>query len=121
MTPTPAIKSKKARLIALLFAATAALLALAATKMMFSAFMFYDDEGYVLISLRNFAAYGGLYRDVYSQYGPFPFVSYYGLQALGIPLTHTVGRLIALGAWTGTAWSCAVLVGHATRSLLMRI
>ena len=99
-----------------LFAATA-VLALAATQVMFSAFMFYDDEGYVLTSLKNFAEHGGLYREVYSQYGPFPYVLYYGLHALGLPLNHTVGRVITLLAWTGAALACAALVGRATRSL----
>jgi hypothetical protein len=121
MTPTPPAQSIKARLALLLFIATAAFLALAATKTMFSAFMFYDDEGYVLISLRNFAAHGGLYREVYSQYGPFPYVLYSLFHALGLPLTHTVGRTITLIAWTGTALACAALVGRATASLAARL
>lgn len=99
---------------------TAGLL-VAATFIMFSAFMIYDDEGYVLISLRNFAQHGGLYRDVFTQYGPFPFVSYHVLQLLGLPLTHTVGRMLTLGAWAGTALWCAALTGYATRSLVVRL
>ncbi len=93
----------------------------AAAMVMFSTFMFYDDEGYVLLSLRNFAEHGGLYRDVYTQYGPFPFVSYYALQAFGLPLNHTVGRLITIGAWAGTAWACVALVGQVTRHLALRL
>eukprot|EP01035_Chromulina_nebulosa_P033137 gene33137-44357_t len=89
--------------------------------MMFSAFMFYDDEGYVLVSLRNFAEHGGLYREVYSQYGPFPYVFYYSLHALGLPLNHTAGRIVTLFAWAGTALACAALVGRATRSLTARL
>jgi hypothetical protein len=103
-------------------AATAtALLTIAAALVMFSTFMFYDDEGYVLFSLRNFATHGGLYRDVYSQYGPFPFVFYYGLQTLGVPLTHNVGRIITLLAWAGTAWGCGLLVARATRHAATRL
>ena len=105
----------------LVLALASAVLVAAAAMVMFSTFMFYDDEGYVLLSLRNFAAHGGLYRDVYTQYGPFPFVSYYALQALGVPLTHTVGRLITIGAWAGTAWACVALVGHVTRHLALRL
>ena len=105
----------------LVLAVTAAAFVVMAAFVMFSAFMYYDDEGYVLISLRNFAAHGGLYRDVYSQYGPFPFVFYGALQALGLPLTHNVGRLITIGAWAGTALACATLVGSATRSLVARL
>lgn len=121
MTPAPPAPSPSARLGTPLFVATAAFLALAATKMMFSAFMFYDDEGYVLTSLRNFAEHGGLYREVYSQYGPFPYVLYAVLHALGLPLTHTVGRAITLVAWSGTALACAALVGRATSSLVARL
>ena len=106
----PRFPNRPAWLTTLVFAAAAAVLFVAAALIMFSAFMFYDDEGYVLLSLRNFAAHGGLYRDVYTQYGPFPFVSYCALQALGVPLTHTVGRLITIGAWAGTAWACLMRV-----------
>lgn len=93
----------------------------AAAFVMFSAFMYYDDEGYVLISLRNFAADGGLYRDVYSQYGPFPFVLYQLVQAVTGPLTHTAGRLLTLAAWAGTAVACAALAGYATRRLVVQV
>ncbi len=105
----------------LVFAVAAAGGIIVAAEVMFSAFMFYDDEGYVLLSLRNFAAQGGLYRDVYSQYGPFPFVFHYVLNLLGLPLTHTAGRLITLGAWSGSAILCAGLVGRVTRSLGVRL
>lgn len=96
-------------------------LTVAAAGILFSTFMVYDDEGYVLLSLRNAAEHGALYRDVYTQYGPFPFVLYQGLHALGLPFTHHAGRLITLALWAGTAWSCALLVWTATRSLLLRI
>ena len=98
-----------------------ALLVVAATFVMFSAFMYYDDEGYVLLSLRNYAEHGGLYREVYSQYGPFPFVAYHALQALGLPLTHTVGRLLTVGTWAGMAIACAAMAGYATRNLIARL
>lgn len=101
-----------------MLALAAAGLIVAAARVMFSAFMFYDDEGYVLFSLRNFAEHGGLYRDVYSQYGPFPFVFHYILQSLGLPLTHTVGRGITLLAWGAAAVLGAVVVVRATRSLV---
>ena len=102
-------------------AAVTALLTGAATLVMYSTFMFYDDEGYVLFSLKNYATHGGLYRDVYSQYGPFPFVFYSGLQSLGLPLTHNVGRFITLLAWAGTAWGCGVLVAQITRHIAPRV
>ena len=104
-----------------MFGGAVAVCFVAATFLMFSTFMYYDDEGYVLISLRNFIRHGGLYRDVYTQYGPFPFVFHYLLDLLGIPLTHTSGRVLTLVMWAGTAVSCAVLAGQATRSLALKV
>lgn len=99
-----------------MFAVGAALLTFGAALAMFSAFMFYDDEGYVLISLRNYAEHGGLYREVYTQYGPFPFVLYHLLHLGGMPFTHVAGRLVTLAAWTGAALACSAVVWQVTRS-----
>jgi hypothetical protein len=101
----------------LVFTLVFAVLLVEAAAVMFSVFMFYDDEGYVLISLRNFAEHGALYRDVYSQYGPFPFVLYAGLHALGLPFTHVAERIVTLVAWGGAALAGAAWARHATRSL----
>lgn len=105
----------------LVFTAVAAAFTAGAGLVMFSAFMYYDDEGYVLISLKNFAEHGSLYREVYSQYGPFPFVFYYVLHALGLPFTHIAGRLITLAAWAGCALGCAAIVRQATRSFVLTL
>lgn len=104
-----------------LFALIAAALMLAAAFVMFSAFMYYDDEGYVLISLKNFAEHGGLYRDVYSQYGPFPFVFYSAIHELGLPLTHFTGRMVTLAAWTAAAVLGGSLVRQGTRSFSLAV
>ena len=100
----------------LLLVLAAAGLTLAAWLMLFSTFMFYDDEGYVLISLRNFVNHGHLYGEIYTQYGPFPYVMYYLLHQLGLPLTHTAGRLLTLLAWSGSATLSAWATWRATRS-----
>jgi hypothetical protein len=94
----------------------AVLLIAAATLMMFSRFMLYDDEGYVLFSLKNFAEHGRLYRDVYTQYGPLPYVFYYFLSLVGVPLNHIAGRLVTIGAWSGTALLSGAIVWRTTRS-----
>ena len=39
----------------------------------FNGFQPYDDEGYILLSLREYARGGVLYDEVYSQYGPAYF------------------------------------------------
>lgn len=105
---------------ALALALGAAALTAAAAMVLFSTFMYYDDEGYVLHSLKDFAAGGGLYREVYTQYGPLPFVLHWGLHLVGVPLNHLSGRLLTLAAWAGTAIACAMLVGTVTRSLIAR-
>lgn len=99
--------------IVLLLAAL--VLTVAAGLMMFSTFMLYDDEGYVLFSLKNFAEHGQLYGAVYTQYGPLPYVLYAALHALGMPFTHVAGRLLTLAAWAGAAGFSTALVWRATR------
>lgn len=102
--------------IAILLLAAAGV-SIAGWLMMFGTFMVYDDEGYVLFSLKNFAEHGGLYREVYSQYGPLPYALYSVLHWLGLPFTHTAGRLVTLGCWTGSALLCAITVWRGTRSV----
>lgn len=110
------MKALHIRLPLLLLVLAAAGLTVAAGLMLFSTFMFYDDEGYVLISLRNFVIHGQLYGEVYTQYGPLPYVLYYLLHLLGLPLTHTAGRLVTLLAWSGSATLAAWTTWRATRS-----
>lgn len=98
-------------------AALTVVLAVAGYRLLFTTFMLYDDEGYVLISLQNFSRHGGLYDQVYTQYGPFPFLWYDALHRLGgFAFTNTSGRWITLLNWVGTAGVCAALVARATRS-----
>lgn len=67
-------------------------------------FMMYDDEGYLLISLRNYLAGLRLYDDVFSQYGPWPYVYHQFIAgALDTPITHMVGRNLTVLHWAGSA------------------
>lgn len=98
--------------------ALAAVLAVAGYGLLFTVFMGYDDEGYVLISLRNYALHGALYDRVFSQYGPFFFAVCDALRrALGFAWTNSNGRLLTLAVWGATALLPAALVGRRTRSL----
>ena len=100
-------------------AGLAVALALAGFWLLFSTFLIYDDEGYVLLSLQNFSRHGGLYDRVYSQYGPFIYLLYDVLhRVLGFAFTNTTGRWITLVNWLGTAAVCAALVARQTRSAL---
>lgn len=87
---------------------------------MFSQFAGYDDEGYVMQSVRSFLDGHALYDQVYSQYGP----GYYLLQRIiyglfGVPLTHDVIRLTTLAFWVSTAVASAGIVVRITKSLAL--
>lgn len=101
----------------LVFSVAAAFLTVSAARLMFGVFMFYDDEGYVLLSLRNFTEHGGLYREIFSQYGPFPFVFHWVLHLCGLPPTHAGGRIVTLLLWVFVALAFALLAARATRSV----
>ena len=93
------------------------LLAVAGTLLLFTRFMLYDDEGYVLWSVRAFCAGAPLYSEVYSQYGPLFYLFYRGLQAAtGLVFDNDSARLLNLVYWVGTA----VLAGLATQALTRR-
>jgi hypothetical protein len=78
----------------------AAGLAVVGWMQMATTFMVHDDEGYVLLGLRDFCAGGKLYEEVFTQYGPAPYL-YYGLihDASGAPITNTLARSLALVHW----------------------
>ncbi len=104
--------------LVVLLSLASALLLLVGARVMFNTLMLYDDEGYVLLTLRNYVEHGALYREVYTQYGPLPYAVYSLLHGLGMPINHLSGRLITLLLWTSTALVLAGLVARWTRSLL---
>ena len=77
----------------------------------------YDDEGYVLVSVREFLSGGSLYDDVFTNYGP-AFYAYKHLLSIfqGTP-THDLTRLTTLYTWMSAAIflalrSIAEHIGH---------
>lgn len=92
-------------------------LLLTAYLMIMTTLMVYDDEGFVLITLRNFLTGQPLYDVVFSQYGPAPYL-YHWLLTLGgtLELTHMFGRLITMIHWV----VCAISVGWITSQLADR-
>jgi hypothetical protein len=84
----------------------------------FSFFAVYDDEGYLLITLKHFRQGLPLYDTVYSQYGPF----YYGFfdlvfSALRLDVTHDAGGLVTVAIWATTSLLCGLVLFALTRSL----
>ncbi|MGH2685826.1 MAG: hypothetical protein ACRDJP_10220, partial [Actinomycetota bacterium] len=88
----------------------------------FSRWYPYDDEGYLLVSLRSHMSGDALYDDVFSQYGPF----YYQLMGLVFRLagalpTHDGGRLLTLSLWLLTSALGGFGVYLITRRLLLAV
>ena len=72
--------------------------------MRFSGFLWFDDEGTLLVSIRSFIEGHRMYDDVYSLYGPLFNIFYLLLYGpLHIPANHVAGRLIAMSLWL--AWT----------------
>ena len=88
----------------------------------FSLFADYDDEGYMLISLRGVAEGGALYDEVFSQYGPFYFFFWNGIFRLGgLELVHDNARLVTLGVWIATSLLLGLSIWRLTGSALLGI
>lgn len=82
--------------------------------LLFTSFMLYDDEGYVLLTLRDFGTHGGLYERIFTQYGPAFYVAYDLLQrTLDFAWTSTTARWITLGNWMAAAAACCILARRA--------
>jgi hypothetical protein len=111
---SPALRSLVSGLaVALLLAALVA----TGAWMLFSNLALYDDEGYILISARNYFVHGQLYEAVYSQYGPAFYVMTDAFQhLLNAPVDNTSARALTLAFWLGTALCCAALVQRQTSS-----
>lgn len=79
---------------------------------MFSNFQPYDDEGYLLLTTRDFIDGGGLYSEILTGYGPFYyFYEYACFGGNAHAVTHERNRLVTLAEWgAGTILSAAVVL-----------
>jgi hypothetical protein len=86
----------------------------------FSTFRNHDDEGNMLLSIKQFNEGRPLYDDVFSLYGPFSFLVKWGIaNTIHRPIDHDIGRLICLAYWLGTSGACAGVLFHLTRSTVI--
>jgi hypothetical protein len=93
------------------------LAAIAAWTKIYGSFAYYDDEGYVMISLRSFLQGKPLYDATYSQYGPAYYCLVGGLHwLLDWPVTHDITRLKTLAVWLAASMVSGGMVGRVTRS-----
>lgn len=88
----------------------------------FQVFTEFDDEGYVLLTLRQFMHGLPLYDNLFTQYGPFHFVlrSFFHLITFS-GVTHDTTRLISIAIRTLASISCVYFFFAATRHALMAI
>ena len=67
---------------------------------MFSGFHTYDDEGYFLLTLREYLVGHSLYTGLFTTYGPFYYEVLGGVfRLLGLDVGHDAGRMVTLAVW----------------------
>lgn len=92
--------------------------AVAAWYRMHSLFQAYDDEGFLLLTLKQFLDGHKLYDEIFTFYGPF----HYACQAFlyrvtGLPVSHDAVRLFSVIPWTVVPLLAAWVVYRASRSM----
>ena len=84
----------------------------------FSAFAPYDDEGYILQTVKSYLDGNPLYDVVYSQYGPAFYVLHWIMHAVvRVPLDHDGFRILTIGYWLAGIALASVIVYRITRSV----
>src|SRR5258706_827579 len=82
------------------FAVVTVLFAPMAYVSMFNGFHAYDDEGFFLVTIRDFLSGHPLLTPYVPLYGPFFYELMGGLfKLLGLQPTHDVGRWVTLAIW----------------------
>ncbi len=100
------------------FSAFAVVAAVGAYWAVFTFFAPWDDEGTLLVTLKSFVDGHTLYRDVFSQYGPFYYEVFGGLFALtGRSITNDASRSIVAVIWV----TASVMLGVTAMRLTGRL
>jgi len=85
--------------------------------LIFSNFAIYQDDGYLMMTVKNFVEGGALYDEVYTQYGPAYYLIQWTIHSLlSLPITQDVVRLTSLVIWILTSIVCGLLILRLTRS-----
>jgi len=82
----------------------------------------WDDEGFILMTVRQFLDGRRIFDEIYTQYG----TGYYAVRwmihgLLGVELSHAAIRWVTLGCWVATAMLCSLTVLRFTRSLAFSV
>ncbi|MGN6816007.1 MAG: hypothetical protein ACTHK3_07980 [Solirubrobacterales bacterium] len=107
---------------AVVYSLVALAAAVAAYFTIFGEFATYDDEGTLLVTLKAFVHGHALYRDVYSEYGPFYYEVFGGLFALtGKAVTTDASRTIVVLVWVASSLLSGIAAHRLTRSLALGV
>jgi hypothetical protein len=80
----------------------------------------YDDEGYMMWTVKNFLGGHVLYDQVNTVYGPFYYMYEWCFVSLtGLPATHDSLRLVSAAFWVAAALMAFVLLYRVTGSLVL--
>ncbi|CAN5863946.1 hypothetical protein BH24ACI1_BH24ACI1_13720 [soil metagenome] len=83
----------------------------------FSSFPWYDDEGYLMITVKQFVEGNILYDEVYTQYGAAYYFYKWLIHGLfNLPVTHNITRLTTLFVWILTSFLCGIFALRLNRS-----
>jgi hypothetical protein len=105
---------------ALAFAAVTVATYLIARYRAFTSFASYDDEGYVLISLKSFLNHGALYDDVVTGYGPFYYEFWGGVFSIfDIPVNHNGSRTVTMVVWVLSSLLIGLSTWRMTTSIIL--
>ena len=87
---------------------------------MFTGFSAYDDEGALMITVKQYLSGRTIYVDIFSFYGPVYYLYNWLLRTLTVtPVTHDAVRMTSLVLCLAGALMCACIVLRLTRSLAM--
>src|SRR4051812_23519005 len=104
----------------IVYSAAVLVAAVAAYYAIFTNFAAYDDEGTLLVTLKAFAHGETLYRNIYSEYGPFYYELFGGLFAVtGKAVTTDASRTIVVFVWVLSSLLFGITAHRLTRSLAL--
>lgn len=118
--PTRAPEGFARRHVIFWFTVLTALAGVVAYLTVMTGFQRYDDEGALMISVKQYLAGMKLYGQVFSCYGPVYYFYQWALRtATATPVTHDVVRISALLPWLGTALIAGWITLRLTLSMVL--